>query len=546
MGLKFSSFAKWTMGFGLALGGSLLSYIPATQAAETVTIQLGPFQQTVRIDEIEKYAKTGKLSDSLQVFVPFLKPEIRNLLNQKVDIDPKVSDRFLGEILETPQGQRIFSRLNQAIPGSNRETIQAALNLMIRQVNGASVLGFLRAYPGRNITVDASKAAEIGLAFNPDSLKSQALGVFLERDLASQENRSISSNINPANLGIYPVQVQTIRFNRGTRQIIADIYTSEIKTNEIKNTSESQNQQPLVVLSHGFGANRTFLKYLGQHLASHGITTVSIEHPGSNARSVNQAVNNANLARLMSANEFIDRPQDISALLDWLGQSNRQNNSNKKFNTNNTVVIGHSLGGYTALALAGGELNIPELRKFCQKGLSPTAPPGDWFQCVGASLPQNPIQLQDKRVKSAIALNPLIGELFGNRGLSKINVPVLIVASTEDAIAPALSHQLEPFTQLNKNKYLITAIGGTHLSLSDPAYQAGSTIAYERRGQETENYRLLIRGVGLAFVKQLTPEAPNYTQFLSPTYAQSFSTTQIPLRFASELPKSVKSWLKRE
>ncbi len=513
--------------------GVLCTPIPPSDAAETVTIQFGPFTQTVKISEIEQYAKTGRLSNSLQVFAPFLTPDVRNLLNQKVDIDPQVADRFIGEILNTPQGQQIFARLGQAIPGSNRDTIQGALNLMIRQVNGASILGFLRAYPGRNVTVDASKLLEVGLALNPDNLKSQALGVFLERDLATTERTSLPGNINPSNPGKYPVQVQTINFNRGNRQIIADIYIGD-----------TQSQQPLVVLSHGFGANRLFLKYLGEHLASHGITTVSIEHPGSNSRAVNQAINRTNLARLISASEFIDRPQDITSLLDELSRRNQQNPTGVKFNTNNTVVIGHSLGGYTALALAGGELNIGELRRYCQRNLNAAASPGDWLQCAGASLPEKPIPLRDQRIQRAIALNPLVGQLFGRQGLSQINIPVLMVASTEDAITPAVSHQIKPFSQLRGSKYLITAIGGTHLSLSDSNYQIpGTTLVRERRGREADRFRQLIRGVGLAFVKELTPEASIYRPFLSSSYTQSFSTTAIPLRFGSDLPKSVQSWL---
>lgn len=521
------------LSLSLGIVGTIFVNIPASLAAETVTIQFGQFEQTIKITDIEKYAKTGRLPNSLQVFAPFLKPEVRTLLNQKVQIDPQAADRFISEAIATPQGQQIFSRLKSAIPGSNQQTIQAALNLMIRQVNGASVLGFLRAYPGQNITVDASKALEVGLAFNPDNLKSQALGVFLERDLAATGNLQLPKNINPAIAGKYPVTVQTINFNRGSRQITADIYIGDRDT-----------QQPLVVLSHGFGANRLFLKYLGTHLASHGITTVSIEHPGSNSRAVNQAANGANLAKLMSANEFIDRPQDITGLLDELAQRHQQNPTQGKFNTDNTVVIGHSLGGYTALALAGGELDIDGLKKFCQRNLSVAAPPGDWLQCAGTSLPQSRITLKDNRVKRAIALNPLVGKLFGDRGLTKINIPVLMVTGTEDAITPAISHQLEPFSQLRSPKYLITAIGGTHLSLGDAAYQVrGNNVVYERRGGEVEKFRQLLQGVGLAFIKQLTPEAQAYAPFLSPSYAQSLSTRQIPLRFASELPPRVKSWL---
>ncbi len=52
-----------------------------------------------------------------------------------------------------------------------------------------------------------------------------------------------------------------------------------------------------------------------------------------------------------------------------------------------------------------------------------------------------------------------------------------------------------------------------------------------------------MQGVSLAFVKQLTPEAKSYAPFLAPAYAQSLSTSSLPLRLSTELPSSVQHWL---
>ena len=92
---------------------------------------------------------------------------------------------------------------------------------------------------------------------------------------------------------------------------------------------------------------------------------------------------------------------------------------------------------------------------------------------------------------------------------------------------------------------MLTAIGGTHLSISDSEYPVteATTIVQERRGEETKSLRQLIRGVSLAFIKQQTPEAKIYQPFLTPAYAQSLSTPQMPLRLVSELPASIKSLL---
>jgi predicted dienelactone hydrolase len=517
--------------YSLTLVFSWGAAMPSTLAAQTVTIQLGPFQQSVAIADIERFAKTGKLPASLEIFSSLVTPQMAQLLSRRLQIDPNVGDKFIDELVRTPEGKQLIASLGVTIPGSTVESLQATLNLALRQVNGLSALGFLRAYPEENVTIDATSAVQIATKFNLNHLQSQAIGMLLARDLPTVSNTKLPTAFNPAADGKQNIQLTTIvlQDKQRNRTIPVDIYSSR-----------GDSQQPLVVISHGFGANRKFSAYLARHLASYGITVAAIEHPGSNATSVSRASNTSNLAQLLPAREFIDRPKDISFLLDELTKLQG------KFNTSKVTVIGHSLGGYTSLALVGGEVNIQQLRQYCKTSLSLGESPGDWLQCAAASLPEEKLLLKDERVKSAIALNPLVGELFGKKGLNQVDKPVLILTGTEDALTPALTHQIEPFTQLSGKKYLLTAIGATHLSISDPAYlaSAATTIVREKRGEETKILRQLTQGLSLAFIKQLTPEADIYQPFLTSDYAQSFSTPQMPLRLVSELPDNIKSWLK--
>jgi predicted dienelactone hydrolase len=519
----------------LVLGWS--AGMPSTLAAETVTIRLGPFQQSVAIADLERFVKTGRLPQQLQALAPVLTPQVRELLTKRLEVEPAFADKFVDDITRSPGGKQFIASLGGIIPGSTVESIKATLYFALRQANGFNALSFLRAYPQENITVDATKAIGFAVEFNPNNLQSQALGLVLERDLAAKSSIPFKAPFDPAALGRQALQQQTIVFNdrQRNRIIPVDIYSSQGNT-----------ENPLVVLSHGFGANRRFLSYLAHHLASHGITVVALEHPGSNATAVNRTSNTQNLAQLLSATEFINRPKDISFVLDELAKLNIQPGEHQnKFNTQKVTVIGHSLGGYTALALVGGEVDLEELRKFCKNSLNIGAAPGDWLQCSAASLRERKLRLQDERVKSAIALNPLVGQLFGKKGLTQVTKPVLVLAGTEDAVTPALKHQIEPFTQLRGEKYLLTAIGGTHLSISDPIYPASraTTVVKERRGEETQSLRQLTKGVSLAFIKQLTPEAKIYQSFLTPAYTQSLSTQELPLRLVSELPASIKQLL---
>ena len=521
----------------LALGWG--GAIPSALAAKQVTIRLGPFEQAIAIADLDRFAKTGKISSELQLYAPILTPQVREVLNRRLQLDPKLADKIIDDVLHSPTGKQLIDSLGVAIPNSTLPQLQTAASLAVRQANGLSVVGFLRAYPKENITVDASSAIALALQFNPTYLQSEALSPLLESELAVTSNTPFKPTFNPAQSGSQTVQQQTLFLldRQRNRTIPVDLYWGK----GVQSTSPTQ--QPLVVISPGFGEDRKFLAYLARHLASYGLTVAALEHPGSNASWVARMSGDRNIADLLPGREFVERPKDVSFLLDELAKLNQQPGPLQgKLNTQQVSVIGHSLGGYTALALAGAELNLEELRQFCKGSIVFRQAPGDWLQCAAADLPDRKLQLQDKRVKSAIALNPLIGNLFGKTGLTQVTTPVLLLGGTEDVVTPLISNQLRPFTQLGGSKYLLTAIGGTHLSISDSVNLSdttASTVVKERRGEETKSLRQLVSGVSLAFVKQLTPEAKKYEPFLTPAYAQSLSTPQLPLRLNTELPASI-------
>jgi predicted dienelactone hydrolase len=512
--------------------------VPA-EAAERLILKLGPFEQSVPIADLEAFANTGELSPALKPFGVILTPQVQQLLSRRLQIDPNMIDKFVNDHLRTTDGQRLIDRLGVALPGSTIEELQAAIFLAARQIDGLSVVGFLRAYPEERVTVDASSALAIAIQFNASYLQSQALGPILERELTVPTENSFRATFDPAAEGNQWVNQDTVVLRDRSRQrtIPIDIYSNQ------------NSSGPLVVISHGFGSDRKFLTYLGRHLASHGLTVVSIEHPGSNITWLTDVSVSDNPSDLLPASEFLDRPKDVSFVLDKLAQFNQEDGFwQGRFNTQQVSIIGHSLGGYTALSLAGAELNLDELRQFCQNRSPLGRSPADWFQCAAADLPNDKIQLRDPRIVQVLALNTISGRLFGKNGLAKVSVPTLILTGTEDAVTPSLDHQLRVFQQLSPgSKYLLSAIGGTHLSVTDPdnlnKSLTQSTLVKENIGEETAPLRQLVRGVSLAFIKQLTPEAEIYQPFLTPAYAQSLSTPQIALRLNTEFTASMEAWL---
>jgi predicted dienelactone hydrolase len=525
-----------TLGRSLVSGLALaLVGISPGLAADRLNLRLGPFEQSIEVSDLDRFAKSGEISTALQLYSAVLTPELRRALTSRLELDPKLGTQIVEELLKSSSGRQVLDSIRQAAPGLSIEALQAGFSLAARQANGLDAIAVIKAIPQESVTVDVTQALGIASQLNFSYWKSQGIRSLLEGSLEAG-NTSFRAKFDPSIAGTESVRQDSLLFldAKRNRQLPVDFYWSTATP-----------QAPLVVITPGFEANRKFLAYLARHLASHGLTVAAIQHP---FLSRNRALPSLDPDRLIPASEFIDRPKDIQFLLDEFAKLNQQSGALQgKLNTQRVSVIGHSLGGYEALALAGAELRLDELREFCQTSGLLDRVPADWLQCAASGLPQNRVSLRDPRVVQAIALNPAIGHIFGQSGLKSVATPTLILTSTDDALAPAFSQQLQPFLQLPTPKYLLTAIGTTHLSVSDPGNFSGAiaqgTLVKERKGQDAEPLRRLLQGVSLAFIKQTTPEAQIYQPFLSPEYARSLSTADLPLRLNTELPANLTRWL---
>jgi predicted dienelactone hydrolase len=529
LGLTLSCMASW-------------GFTSSARAAERVTVRLGPLKQSVSVADLEQFANTGQIAPSLQLYAPLLNADVRQTLRSQLQLDASIGNKLVEDLLHSSAGERLLNTLQVALPDATPTQLQMTLTQAAKQPNGMSLLGLLYAFPSDTVTVDASSAIALASQFNLPYWQSQALSSILDRELMVK-SQPLQPSFDPTQTGSHWVWKQTmvLKDYQRERTIPVDLYWTR-RTNG-----------PMIVISHGFGADRRFLGYLAYHLASYGLTVVALEHPASNVAwltsnpiypSPAQPKNN-----ILPASEFLDRPKDVSFVLDRLSRLNQFSSTLQgKFNTNQVTVIGHSLGGYTALALAGAKLSLGHLRQFCNDPKPVVFSPADLLQCSAADLPDPQENLRDKRVIQTIVLNPVIGRLFDQKSLAQVKVPTLMMASTDDTITPAVSQQFLPFTQLHNPKYLLTAIGGTHLSVGDPVNLnhglTQSIFVRERSEQETESIRQLLRGVSLAFVKQLTPEASQYKPFMTSAYAQSFSTPTLKLRLNSQLPPNFSKQLK--
>ena len=526
----------------LSLGLTAIATTPSV-AAESLVIKVGPLRQAIALADLETFAQTGTVPDSLKLYERFLSPSVQQALLQQLALDPRMSDRIIEDVIGSANGELLLDTLSRVAPDLTITQLQGAIRLAASQADGLSVLGILRAIPQDTLEVDLSAAISLVSQLNLSNLESRTLSGVLEQELLIESAVALPTDLDPAALGPSNVSRRSVAFEDESRDRIIPValYWSQ------------DTRGPLIVLSHGFGADRFFLNYLGEHLASHGYTVASVEHPGSNVEALLSLPADPNIAsepsRLLPATEFLDRPRDVSFVLDRLAEISDRPDSrySNLFNTEDVTIIGHSLGGYTGLALAGAKLDLRSLQSFCQNIQPLGVSPADWLQCAAVDLEEQTADLSDNRITRVMAMNPLTGQLFGEAGLSAVSVPTLLLTGTADSVTPTLDQQLSPFTQLTGEKYLLAVIGGTHLSVGDPTNvnPALTELPFmsELRGDETANLRELLKGVSLSFVEQTGDRAETYAPFLSAAYAQSWSTGSLPLRLTQSLPSSVESWL---
>lgn len=535
----------WRLKLQICLGVSLViaTYPQTARAVEQLNLRFGFLEQSVTIANLETFANTGEVPPPLQLYRPLLTPEVQQALGKPWQIPPSLAERFVDDLLPTTDGERVTSSLHRVIPEANLPDLRTALIAGAKQTSGLTLMNLLRQYPGEKLTLDLGGLLAISLQVNISHLQTKLFSPWIAQEFhTNAKGTTTTTKIDPSSAGAWEVRRRSWSFADSQRQrlIPVDIYWGRGKTPPA--------DAPLVVISHGFAADRYFLDYLANHLASHGLVVVTIEHPKSNINWLASITLGNNSEALLPASEFVDRPLDVSFVLDRLSEINQRRGFwQGKIATDRVTIIGHSLGGYTALALAGGELDLAAVRQFCQECSPWERSPADWFQCNLEQLPTQTLQLADSRVAQAIVLNPVTGKLFGNKGLGKINVPTLLLSSSYDTVTPPLEHQLRAFQQINSPKYLLTVIGGTHLSVSDPKHinqdLATNPLVPEVIGNAAAPLHEILKGVTLSFVQQLTPEASSYAPFLTSTYIQSRSTSNLSFRFNTSLPLATATFI---
>ena len=196
-------------------------------------------------------------------------------------------------------------------------------------------------------------------------------------------------------------------------------------------------RRPLVVFSHGSGGLAIQSIKLMEHLASHGFVVVAPNHTG-NTQADGQAGTAVPLAQAL-----LDRSPDVSFVIDEMTRHDADplDPFSSRIDAQNVGVAGHSLGGFTAVAMASGYGAIPP----------------------------------DPRVRAIMPIAPA-SSYITQAELAGITIPTLLMTGTLDGL---LAQQIRIFGLIHSGpfRYRVDVIGATHTHFANICDIANALIS---------------------------------------------------------------------
>lgn len=187
-------------------------------------------------------------------------------------------------------------------------------------------------------------------------------------------------------------------------------------TQVVKDAAPAEGLFPLVVLSHGMFGNAYNQAWLAGALARQGYVVAAVSHPGTSTWSRDPD----------QSRRLWERPKDVSRVIDHMTTSA---DLARHIDPDRVFMAGHSLGGFTAVALAGGRYDTARLKRFCDETPNEMVC-GIFADWKIAQTPEDRVHMEanlsDPRIK-AFAVFDLGGtQSFSEASLGQIDRPMLI------------------------------------------------------------------------------------------------------------------------
>lgn len=223
------------------------------------------------------------------------------------------------------------------------------------------------------------------------------------------------------------------------------------------NPLKSLEKFPLIIVSHGYLGSRLLLTYLTENLASKGYIVIAIDHAESTF---------SDAAGFSST--LLNRSKDVLFILNQmadLGKTSKNSFLYDLIDTDNSALIGYSMGGYGVLNVAGAGYSENFVKLFGAMT--------DGSKAIETRVGTNEAYKRsiDSRIKAVVAFAPWGMErgAWDSESLKGLKVPTFFVAGSQDDISGYEKGIKALFAgAINANRYLLTYMNARHNIAPNP------------------------------------------------------------------------------
>ena len=340
----------------------------------------------------------------------------------------------LGELIRVEDGKRI-----------NRSLVLSTLEQLLERQATVSTLDVLEALPTQQLRLDLDALVAAANRWRLELKRHQTL----MRTLAQKEARlQLFKATEGSALADGPRQ-STLAVDHRSRPLRVERWIPQ----------SSSKDGFWVLMMPGLGGDPDHFNWLARSLMQAGWPVLVLEHPGSDADAVQALLEGRQ--SFDGAAALRDRLADLAAVLD------AQQRGDLNIPGTEVVLMGHSLGAFTAL-LASGAQPVPGMEQRCEAALAglPLTNLSELLQCelaAGRVLEGNAMASPPRAV---VGLNSFGGLIWPHRSSQALPIPLLMVGGTLDLITPPLDEQLPLLAGLAEHpaSRVVVVEGASHFS----------------------------------------------------------------------------------
>lgn len=201
----------------------------------------------------------------------------------------------------------------------------------------------------------------------------------------------------------------------------------------------------LVIVSHGSQSKGSLHTYLGEHLSAWGYLVLAPNHYGDT------------LGTPATDTVYPDRVADLKRVLDEAATRPAWT----PYLQAGVAAVGHSIGGFDALALCGAAVDEAAVNAECAAGHD--------LYCTLARDRRQWASYADDRVATCVGLTPFVHPIFGGegQGAAGLTRPTLLLGATKDPILLLEPYLRDFFRHTPADSPLLEITGAGHLDFTD-------------------------------------------------------------------------------